>query len=658
MSPIGDGLERDPLRRLFARFILFDLFVIPGMVAVWAGLGLVEPRVILTLSVVRMVAWLGHLYALSRPIRAAWPLDEGVPDAAVLEADHALQALVRRAGRSYSAGWCLVELAWIFLGAFDLPGGVSYGTAELLASLLFVASGVTLANLVGMLLDVSLLDLRDRISVAIVRRQLRARRPPTSITYPLISTAVSMMLGSLLVVGACALVWVAQIEREHALLEQQSRVELAEARFAAGLELPSGVEVVEREALPPALAAVLEQESADAQPTLLAAHDTDHDLALAAAPLDRAHWALSQAEPQVDLRLFVGLLTLVSLMGTPLFAWGFSTFARTISTPLERFADAAKQFAEHGELQALERIIPLRNDELGRLAVSFNEMLDTLEQLTAAAAAVSAGKLSVELDHPGELHDAFRGMLVRLNEIVGRLRETSLEVASAASEINALTAQQEQASQVQSGNIQEVVNTVRSLATSAQEIADAAKGVRADAEQALATTDLTADEIAELRRHTASIAELLQLIGEVAERSDLLALNGSLEATRAGEAGRGFALVAAEMRRLAERVSGTVELVRARIRSIETSGASTVMATEQSRRLAQRTAAAARDISLVTARQSADTEQASRGVLAVAEIVGQAAHATSQTRAAAEGLHSWATELERLLGTFEIRTST
>src|SRR5690606_16131120 len=96
--------------------------------------------------------------------------------------------------------------------------------------------------------------------------------------------------------------------------------------------------------------------------------------------------------------------------------------------------------------------------------------------------------------------------------------------------------------------------------------------VLGDAEQAVATTDDTAAQITALRRHTASIGELLQTIGEIANRSDLLALNGSLEATRAGEAGRGFSLVATEMRRLAERVTGTVEDVRGRVEQIEVSG--------------------------------------------------------------------------------------
>jgi methyl-accepting chemotaxis protein len=132
-------------------------------------------------------------------------------------------------------------------------------------------------------------------------------------------------------------------------------------------------------------------------------------------------------------------------------------------------------------------------------------------------------------------------------------------------------------------------------------------------------------------------------------------VNASIESSRAGEAGRTFALVAAEMRRLAERVTGTVADVRAQVANVEASSVSTVLATEESRQLAQRTAEAARDISKVTAVQSTDTEQASIGVQSVAAMVVETTFAMTQTRAAAEGLRAHADELERLMGTFEVR---
>jgi methyl-accepting chemotaxis protein len=238
------------------------------------------------------------------------------------------------------------------------------------------------------------------------------------------------------------------------------------------------------------------------------------------------------------------------------------------------------------------------------------------------------------------------------------VRESSLEVASAAAEIQALTQQQQAAAEQQTSRVRQVSATVASLADAAQHIAITAQGVLDNAEQTVSTTDAMTEKITALRGHAASVSALLEVIREIADRSDLLALNGSLEATRAGEAGRGFALVAAELRRLAERVTKTVADVRAQVTDIEASGTNTVMATEQSRALVQLTAAAARQIRTVTGQQSADTKDAALGVHELAEVVVASAIAVTQTQAAAEGLRVHAAELERLLANFRTADST
>jgi methyl-accepting chemotaxis protein len=202
--------------------------------------------------------------------------------------------------------------------------------------------------------------------------------------------------------------------------------------------------------------------------------------------------------------------------------------------------------------------------------------------------------------------------------------------------------------------VEDVGSTVELLANAAEDITRTSTQVLANAEQTLSNTDTTVVRITELNQHVGSITQLLEVIREVADRSDLLALNGSLEATRAGEAGRGFALVASEMRRLAERVAGSVADARERMTSISSVGRNTVIASAQSRELAERTAAAARQISAVTATQHHDTQRVSTSVNDVATSVVASAAATSQTRAAAEGLRLHADELERLTRHFQL----
>src|SRR5205823_4647601 len=86
-------------------------------------------------------------------------------------------------------------------------------------------------------------------------------------------------------------------------------------------------------------------------------------------------------------------------------------------------------------------------------------------------------------------------------------------------------------------------------------------------------------------------------------------LNASIEASRAGEAGRSFSIVAAEMRRLAERVTASVQDVKSLVDDIRSYGSATVTATEEGRKLAEGTTDSARQISMVTQQQRTGTEQ-------------------------------------------------
>jgi methyl-accepting chemotaxis protein len=161
-----------------------------------------------------------------------------------------------------------------------------------------------------------------------------------------------------------------------------------------------------------------------------------------------------------------------------------------------------------------------------------------------------------------------------------------------------------------------------------------------------------ASRIAELGTYTGRIAEVLDAIREIADRSDLLALNASIEATRAGEAGRPFGLVAAEMRRLAERVTGSVGDVRTLLADIRGSGAATTSATAEARKIAESTTESARQITRVTQQQSTATEQVLQSTRHIAAVVSESAAATQQSRASARILKDEADRLNTLVGRF------
>jgi methyl-accepting chemotaxis protein len=649
--------NRDVISTSLRRLLLIDLTVTLAHTGLWVTLNLVTPTIAVVTSLLRMTAWLAYVHYSIGPVRDWMRRDD--PDAdgrRLLAAHEVLEGFGRRVGLAHLCFWVIGDALWLLLAFVGFPVELPVGRAELLAATMLASSLLLTPLLIEPVIVHTLSPLHTQIRGALVEQRRQSDVAAPTITRVMTRLVIAAFLATLVGMSGAALGHGVERIRQATIAEQQRLVEVSAIRADAGLGAPlDGVELVERDALPTQLSSELERRG---EPAVLSTHDARRERVFAAAPLADGRWAVSSAQPDEALGQSVATILAMVVLVAPIFALAAWAYARSIAQPIQRFAEAMERFASHGELRALARTVPLRGNEIGRLSASFNRMLDILEELAQAAETVAEGDLSVELEREGELHDAFRGMLARLNQIVGRMRETSLEVASAAAEIQALTQQQHAAAEQQSSGVRQVSATVASLADAAQRIATTAQGVLDNAEQTVTTTDAMTEKIAALRGHAASVTALLEVIREVADRSDLLALNGSLEATRAGEAGRGFALVAAEMRRLAERVTRTVADVRAQVTDIEASGTNTVVATEQSRKLAQLTAAAARQIWTVTGQQSTDTTEAALGVQALAEVVVASTIAVAQTHAAAEGLRVHAAELERLLANFRTADST
>jgi methyl-accepting chemotaxis protein len=294
------------------------------------------------------------------------------------------------------------------------------------------------------------------------------------------------------------------------------------------------------------------------------------------------------------------------------------------------------------------------NDEVGRVADAFDEMLESLRGLAGVANLVAQGDLTVRVPVRGEVADAFNGMIERQQSIVRRIAETSASLAGAASEIHASSQEQEAVATQQTSSVEEVSRTMQSLLEAAAHISESARGVLQNAERTTQTHDLSARRITELTTHANRITEILEVIRDIAERSDLLALNASLEGTRAGEAGRGFSLVAGEMRRLAERVTASVEDIKKLVADVRASGSSTVLATEEGRKLAEDTTDSARRISVVTQQQRTGTEQVSQSMKDISSMLTQSTAAVRQQKALAEDLKDQAERLAEVVGQFKL----
>lgn len=363
--------------------------------------------------------------------------------------------------------------------------------------------------------------------------------------------------------------------------------------------------------------------------------------------------ALDELERQVraERTRVLQLSFVVFLFGLAVAYW----IGSFLVAPIEQMTEVARRIAS-GDLSQGELRIST-GDEVGRMAEAFDRMLRSLRELSASADRVAQGDLVGRISVEGPVGAAFNRMVETQRVIVKQIGETSIQLASAASEIYASAQEQQATATQQSAGVEEASQTIQSLLQSASHIAESARGVLGNAERTKETTESTSKRFAELTGHTNRIAELLEVIREIADRSDLLALNASLEATRAGDAGRSFSLVAAEMRRLAERVTASVQDVKLLVADVRAFGSSTIMATEEGRRLAESTTESARQITLVTQQQRTGTEQFSQGMRDITVALTQSVSAASQIRESAQSLKSQADRLAEIVGNFRVDTA-
>jgi methyl-accepting chemotaxis protein len=389
-------------------------------------------------------------------------------------------------------------------------------------------------------------------------------------------------------------------------------------------------------------------------PETAARHETAIDVAapIAGGSLGLVHVGMSQSEIDSQVTALLRRTSGSGVVGAILGILFGVLWVLPVARRIRRMTDVALRIAA-GDVSQSE-VAAGSSDEVGRMAEAFNRMLRSLRELAGGADRVARGDLTVRLEMEGQVAKSFNGMVEGQQGVVKQIASTASSLAGAAAEIYAASQEQEASATQQSSSVEEVSRTMQSLLEAAAHISESARGVLGNAERSRETTETTAKKITELSVHTNRITEILEVIRDIADRSDLLALNASLEGTRAGEAGRGFSLVASEMRRLAERVTASVQDIKALVADVRSSSSSTVMATEEGRKLAENTTESARQISMVTQQQRTGTEQVSQSMKDISTMLTQSASATRQQRALAEDLKHQADRLAEVVGRFSL----
>jgi methyl-accepting chemotaxis protein len=322
-------------------------------------------------------------------------------------------------------------------------------------------------------------------------------------------------------------------------------------------------------------------------------------------------------------------------------ATGLALGRRYITAPLERLTEAARRLGS-GDLTVVPETPT--SDEIGALAASFRQMATSLAQAiermreTSGTLIGSADRLSTSATNLSELA---RGTLAQMEEI--------------AQGAEAQREQMHAASQVASG----LAAALRQSAQQAGEVGQAAR-------EAQTRLEGTARTVAVLDEEAEEIQSITAVIEQFAQETHMLSLNAAIEARRAGEAGRGFAAVADEMRALAERSARSAgEVARfsaraqAEMESVGQAVADVQGAVTQTADFAGQTVEAARQQEQDTARLAAIVDQASSVSNAHAHIaeqvsaaVAEQVDAIAELATAAQGLAGMAGQLEDLAARF------
>lgn len=355
---------------------------------------------------------------------------------------------------------------------------------------------------------------------------------------------------------------------------------------------------------------------------------------------------------QEETRHTTFAVSLAMLLGGILVAY---LFGRSVGRRLSTLSRVAGEVAE-GKLTATA-IRDEVDDEIGDMVRSFNAMNRNLSELAARVTQIADGDLSITVTLQGDLAAAFNRMIVSQRQLVSQIAATAKQLSSASGEFFSSAKQQEHGSTSQSAAVEQIRHTLQSLLESARQIGGAANDVLGNAERAQGNSQVVAEKIAALSTHNRRIAEVLEVIKDIANKSELLALNAGLEGTKAGEAGRGFSLVAAQMQRLAENVMGSVRTIKELTTTITESTETTVLSTEESTKLAANTTRSARQIGLIIQQQQSGTEQATTAMVDVGQVAAQTSAGSKAIVSSASDLMRLSEHMQDLVGKFKLNNA-
>jgi methyl-accepting chemotaxis protein len=337
---------------------------------------------------------------------------------------------------------------------------------------------------------------------------------------------------------------------------------------------------------------------------------------------------------------------LMMLLAMTIAAAGLLIVQRRISAPIRSLTQAMRRLADRDyaiELAGIER-----QDEIGEMSRTVSVFRENM-----LAGDHLAGEKEAEQDRKERRQTAVENLIRTfersVTESLGTLASASTELNATAQSMSAIAEQgRSKASAVASvseqasSNVQTVAAATEELSASISEISRQVAESSGIASAAASQAERTNDEVRALSDAAQRIGDVVELISGIAEQTNLLALNATIEAARAGEAGKGFAVVASEVKTLATQTAKATEEITGQVAAIQGATRSSVDAIQAISGTIQRVNQIAAAIAAAVEQQGAATreiarnvQQASEGTTQVSQHAAGVSEATAETGAAA-----------------------